>query len=600
MKRSFIFLIAALATLAWGANARTDSHVLGYCDGQVKTGATDGFSISDADQDISAAIFIPRSVAKVYAGCEIRQINAGLASTLNVETLAVWIRSTLDGEDLAGATLSKSSDPAIKKGWNSFTLPASYTIPSDTRGFYIGLTFHQKGNSVGLSVVQDLPVVENSLWVKLGNNADWTDRSPEGILPLEAIVTGENLPKVNLTLTALKVQPSVSISNGEIAGSVTVANRAEAVTGFDIICSVNDRQDTQVVRADATLAYKESKEFPFTLSFEGLAEGEHTLNVRIAGISEGEDANPDDNAMSAPFTAVSLFFPRKVLVEEFTTERCSNCPRVAGYMHEMLETAGADGRVIPLCHHSGFGTDWLTIPADVTYLWLFGRTNPFAPAIKVDRFTADYLPGYNNESSVLLPMSAEELSEAVTARKNVPAYVCLDLDVELTDGNAHVKVTGEGATESFTKNQPRIVVGLVEDNIPAREQAGLEEGQTYTQQHVNRAYNSIWGEYLEFNGNSYSYECDLAVKPEYVKENLSVVAYIWDYDPSEAEKCEVANANAIYYADMTDNTSSLSDISADTDGTVRYFSIDGLPLAAPADGITIVRRADGSTCKIMR
>ncbi len=589
-----------LATLNWAANAQLESHILGFCDGQVKTGATDGFSISDANQDVSAAIFIPASTAKVYAGCEIAQINAGLASTLNVETLAVWIRTSLDGEDLVSASLSKTTEPAIQKGWNTFSLPAPYIIPADTEGFYIGLTFHQKGNSVGLSVVQGLPFVDNSLWVKLGNDAEWTNRSEEGILPIEAIVTGENLPKVNLALTGLHVQPSVSISNGEISGSLTVTNRAEAVTGFEIVCSIDNLEAIQTKYVDVALAYKESKEIPFSFVFEGLVEGEHFFNLRIAAINEGDDANPDDNVMSVPFTAVSLFYPRNVVVEEFTTEMCVNCPRMAGYMHEMLESAGADGRVIAICHHSGFGTDWLTIPADVTYLGLFGNVSPFAPAILVDRFTADYLPGYNNDSSVMLPESADELSQAVNTRKEVPAYVYLDLEVELTDGNAHVKVTGERATEIFTNNQPRIVVGLIEDNIAALNQAGVEKGEPYIQQHVNRVYNSIWGEYLDFNDNSYSYECNLEVKPGYVKENLSVVAYIWDYDPSDADKCEIANANVIYYPDMTDNTSAISSIEADNEGQISYFSIDGLPLTAPGKGITIVRKADGSTSKIIR
>lgn len=601
MKRNLILLIMALVTLNWAANAQLESHTLGFCDGQVKTGATDGFSISDADQDVSAAIFIPSSSAKVYAGCEIAQINAGLASTLNVETLTVWIRTSLDGEDLVSASLSKTTDPTIQKGWNTFSLPVPYIIPADTEGFYIGLTFHQKGNSVGLSVVQGLPLVDNSLWVKLGNDAEWTDRSEEGILAIEALVTGENLPKVNLALTGLHVQPSVSISNGEISGSLTVTNRAEAVTGFDIVCSVDDREDIQTKHADVALEYKESKEIPFSFVFEDLTEGDHVFNVRLTGVNEGEDVNLDDNVMSASFFAVSLFYSRNVVVEEFTTEMCVNCPRVAGYMHEMLETAGADGRVIAICHHSGFGTDWLTIPADVTYLGLFGNVSPFAPAILVDRFTADYLPGYNNDSSVMLPESADDLSKAVNTRKEVPAYVYLDLEVELTDGNAHVKVTGERATEIFTTNQPRIVVGLLEDNIPALYQAGVEQGETYIQQHVNRVYNSIWGEYLVFDDNTYSYECDLEVKSGYVKENLSVVAYIWDYDPADADKCEIANANVIYYPDMTDNTSSFDSIDADVEGQISYFSIDGFPLTAPAEkGITIVRKADGSTSKIIR
>lgn len=589
-----------LATLNWVADAKIENHTLGFCEGQVKTGATDGFSNPEPDQDISAAIHIPAPVAKLYAGCEITQINAGLASTLNVESMNVWIRSSLDGENLAEATMTKTSTPSLKKGWNSFVLPSPFIIPEESEGFYVGLTFHQKGNSIGLSVVQGLPVVENSLWVKLGNETPWADRSEEGVLSIETLVSGDNLPAVNLTISSLQMQPSVSISNGELSGTLTVVNHAEQVSGFDIFCSLDNREDYLTQHVDVDLAFKESKEIPFSFTFDNLSEGDHMAYLRIGGIKEGEDAYPDDNVLSAPFSAVSHFFPRKVIVEEFTTEACINCPRVAGYMHEMLETSGADGSVIAICHHSGFGTDWLTIPADITYLGLYGTVSPFAPAIFVDRFTADYLPGYNNNSSVMLPESAEELSRAVNTRKNVPAYVCLDLDVELTDGNAHVKVSGQRATETFTNNKPRIVVGLLEDNIPAKVQAGVPEGETYIQQHVNRVYNSTWGEYLDFNGESYTYECDLEVKPEYVKENLSVVAYIWDYDPSDANKCEIANANVLYYPDMKDNTSGIDNISENSDADIKYYSIDGRALGSPQKGITIVSKANGTTSKILR
>jgi len=598
MIRKLVLLITALVTLPWVANAQTESQILGYCDGQVKTGSTDGFSNPGANQDISAAIYIPESVAKIYSGCEISQIKAGLASTLNVESLKVWIRTSLDSNDIVSETRAKSDDPSIAKGWNDFTLPAPYIIPSDTEGFYIGLTFHQKGNSVGLSVFQDLPAVDNSLWVKLGNDADWVNRSDEGILPIEAVVTGNNLPKVNVAVTGLQAQPSVSISNGEISGSVTISNKAETITGFDLIFSVDDQKDTKVVHSDVAIVYKESKQIPFTVAFDNLTEGDHVLNVRLANIKEGEDANIEDNEFSVVFNAVSLFFPRNVLVEEFTTESCSNCPRVAGYMHEMLESFVPAGRVVAVCHHAGFGTDWLTIPADNSYLWLYGKANVFAPAIKVDRFTADYLPGYENPSSIMLPESAEALSQAILARMNVPAYVSLDIEVELTDGNAHVKVSGKRANEIFTKNQPRIVVGLVEDNVKARSQAGVEDGRSYIHQHVNRAYNSTWGEYLDFTADNYIYECDLAVAPEYDKENLSVIAYIWDYDPSDADKCEVANSNAVLYKDMTDNTTSI--ISVSEDMQENYFSVDGIRMTSPGKGITIVRKSDGTTYKVVR
>lgn len=100
---------------------------------------------------------------------------------------------------------------------------------------------------------------------------------------------------------------------------------------------------------------------------------------------------------------------------------------------------------------------------------------------------------------------------------------------------------------------------------------------------------STWGEELQWDGNSYTYRCSLPVMDGYVKENLKVVAYIWDYDASDAGALEVCNSAELPYTGFTDNTTGISSAQAGglNDGApAEYYSPGGARLAAPQKAST--------------
>lgn len=75
--------------------------------------------------------------------------------------------------------------------------------------------------------------------------------------------------------------------------------------------------------------------------------------------------------LSGSFEVVTHDFTRNIIIEEFTTEQCPNCPRVAAYINDALESGQYDGRVFVACHHSGYYTDWLTASFATEYLWFY-------------------------------------------------------------------------------------------------------------------------------------------------------------------------------------------------------------------------------------
>lgn len=602
MRRLFLTIIALLVLVSAGS-AQVSGVSLGYCNDEMKNSCTDGFSTTEKDTWVSAAIYLTEDNLKLFTGNHIDSLRAGLASSLNIDSLRVWVRSSLDGEDLASGAISKATDPKLAKGWNQIALDNPYTI-SEGQGLYIGMSYHQKSTSVGLSVVPNSQ--PNALYVQLGSNAEWTDRSSEGALAIEALVYGDKLPKYNLKLESVEVQPVYVIDKGSMSVTATVKNLATmTITGFDAVCKIDDVDETYIAHIDEAIAYGETKTVSFTINPSAITETEpenRTVTITIDNLNEGDDEDMSDNTLNAAFSVVSHDFSRNVLIEEFTTEKCPNCPRVAGYMSEVLGMERFNGRVNMICHHSGYYTDWLTIPSDNSYLWFYNMGGAtFAPALLVDRATRPYISNNSETSPIYSPASADEIANVIDTRMLDVAFVSLKVSAEMDSINANemtITVMGERIKENFTVNPPRINVVLIENDITPLSQAGSTQG--FMHQHVSRAVNSTWGDEIVWEGNTYTYTCKLPLRNDYVRENLGIVAYIWDYDENDASKCEVANSSSISFKDFSVGTSTgISTLGVDMKKEVSaYYTIGGERVSQPVKGLNIVKYTDGSTRKI--
>ena len=588
MKHTILALSLLFAATLSGHAQSTQMNV-GYVDGQVNTSGTDGFSTNSKDAWVSGAIYLPAEKLQLLTGNHIDAIHAGLASRLNVDSLRVWVRSSLTGEDLASGAISgrSGSDPRANKGWNTVVLDNPYTI-STTEGIYVGYSFHQKGNTVALSVV-DHPQ-PNALFVQLGSEAEWQDRSSEGALAIEAYVAGDQLPKYNLTLNAISPEKAFTIDRGTLAVTAQVRNNGvQTITGFDAVCHLDGLDEAYTAHIDETIPYGETHEVAFTInpSITTTTPSNRTLTVTLDNLTEGADLDMSDNTLSAPFEVIAHDFTRNVLLEEFTTEQCPNCPRVAGYLHDALQDERIAGRAIALCHHSGYYTDWLTISSDNDYLWFFGATGSYAPAMMFDRTPMD-----GGATPVCLPQSADEIVLRTLERMKQTAFVSVGIKAEVDEENAnvlHVTVEGDRQKENFTPNEPRICVVLYEDNIKARSQSG--GGSDFTHQHVSREVNSTWGDVIEWNGDSYTYTCDLTLRDDYVRENLGVVAYVWSRDSTDPANNEVANVASITWDKVAN---SIAAPTVQDDATAHYYTVDGREVAnnGQLSGLYLVKKGN--------
>lgn len=585
MKKVLLSLFALLASFEV-SNAQVSGMNIGYCHGKLgpfpSTSDTYFSDISTKKKTwTSGAILIKKEKINSLAGNQIREIHAGLISKLNVDSLAVWVSESLDGPVLSTDTIAT---PA--KGWNTVALTKPVDITSDMQTLYVGYSYHQKSTSKAMSCTKT-PEPGYSCFIRSGND-EWKDYSSDYTVSVEALVYGDKLPKYDLTLSALDVQQNYVVDNGNLEFTMKVFNNATVtINGFDAVCTVDGSDEKYTVHCDSSIAYNESKTITMTVSptaIQTMDPATRTLTVTLTNLTEGEDEIPSDNTLSGTFNVTLHSFVRNVLLEEFTTEKCTNCPRVASYVHDAMNEPEFQGRLNTMENHAGYYTDSFTATFHNDWTWLFD--NLYAPAVLYDRHAED-----GAVTAVTCPNSKLELFEGIRKRLRETAFVSLKVtaDVDGENQKINVKVTGTRAKENFTKNPARITVVLTETNLAAISQAGA--GGEYTHYNVGRRVNSIWGDVLEWNGDDYTYECSIPYTQNYVLDNLGVLAFIHDYDPDDKTKCEVANSAAITSAEFTGKSTGICSPKASVnEAQAQYFDLQGRKLSTPTKGFNIVKR----------
>lgn len=585
MKKILLSLFALLASFEV-SNAQVSGMNIGYCHGKLgpfpSTSDTYFSDLSTKKKTwTSGAILIKKEKINSLAGNQIREIHAGLISKLNVDSLAVWVSESLDGPVLSTDTIAT---PA--KGWNTVALTKPVDITSDMQTLYVGYSYRQKSTSKAMSCPKT-PEPGYSCFIRSGND-EWKDYSNDYTVSVEALVYGDKLPKYDLTLSALDVQQDYVVDNGNLEFTMKVFNNATVtINGFDAVCTVDGSDEKYTVHCDSSIAYNESKTITMTVSptaIQTMDPATRTLTVTLTNLTEGEDEIPSDNTLSGTFNVTLHSFVRNVLLEEFTTEKCTNCPRVASYVHDAMNEPEFQGRLNTMENHAGYYTDSFTATFHNDWTWLFD--NLYAPAVLYDRHAED-----GESTAVTCPNSKLELFEGIRKRLRETAFVSLKVtaDVDGENQKINVKVTGTRAKENFTKNPARITVVLTETNLAAISQAGA--GGDYTHYNVGRRVNSIWGDVLEWNGDDYTYECSIPYTQNYVLDNLGILAFIHDYDPDDKTKCDVANSAAITSAEFTGKATAIFAPNASVnESQAQYFDLQGRKLSTPTKGFNIVKR----------
>lgn len=572
-------ITAFILALLFGFNSyAADSFRFGFCD-NTKNLDDKMIQLGGAMSVEAAAHFTAADLERFSSDGTIEGINVGLSTKYNIASIRAWLRDALTGENIATAELTSDSHPALADGWNAVIFASPVKIEPG-KDYYAGYTMTlSRTSSIALVSVQT-GNHDGACWLKVGDG-EWTDRSADlGILNLELLIMSDNLPQTDLELTKAAFTDDYLVPGEGVGIEYSIHNVGmNPVSEYKITLS-DEKAGISVSRTiECSLPHDARETRTETFAIDDLMP-EHSYNFifTVSGPDGKEDENPADNVVELPeIAAVNSTFERTVLIEEFTTERCSNCPAAAKNLKTMYDTLSDNEKkhTAIVCHHSGFYTDRFTKPCDESYLYFYGTSGrTFAPAFMFDRVKQS-----ERALPVIGPQSSAGLKSYFAQQRAREAFYSIEVSGRLDRSSRTVEldIRGKAAAQIFT--DPRITVYLTEDDVPAISQNN--GGVDYRHNHLIRAYNSTWGVKPEWSDSfNYTSSARLEYPEECNVDNMEIVAVISNYDADDCNNCEVGNAFKVRLAELKEN--GVENVCGETG--VRFYVADSRIVASAACG----------------
>lgn len=569
---------------------------LGYYNSDALTETHKGMGLPDYPGENKVAICLSEEILKPYVGKNIVGMRFGLTEEIGNSSVSLFKQGgSAPGEVCRTADVQNGA-----VGWNEVKFDEPYTIQAG-EVLYAGYSYTQLSNkkdykSFPFSAVEE-GLENQSLWVycKIGNNAGWNEFGMGGAnMSIQVLVEGDFaeyavLPEDFGTLKGAK--------NKDLAVAVKFMNNSkEAVSSLGYVVSVDgvagSEQSVDVSPAVGVGAYGTFKANVPCGNTEGLKE----VKVEVTKVN-GHKNGASSTVANGKISIADKMYERNVCIEEFTTEKCGNCPRVAGFLHTYLEEADPT-RVFAVCHHAGYYTDWLTKACDNKLLYLFNDNGgSFAPAMMFNRepaFNSQYAAG--QKDNVTIPSSAAEIKTITNYYLDeTMADAKLDMTLTYDEGESKViiVVTGE-SNKGYDTENALLTVYLTEDNVKAKNQSGASK---FYHQHVIRDYNSNWGDALTWNDNKFSATYEFDVDEAWKKDDLKVVAFLNKHNTKNRLDNRIENVTG---KDLIEKPTAIESVgSADNAVEVARYNAAGQRINGKQKGLNIVKLSNGTTLKVV-
>ncbi len=531
----------------------------------------------------SAAVKLDAVKLSRYAGNSIQTVRVSLPATkLFVDSVVVWVRSSLDGENISQGKITRFSDdyPSIQEGWNEVPLADPVALTEASSELYVGYTYYQRTKVCATRWIQNDGAV--SSYVKLGADAEWQEKKGYDIA-VEAGVDGSSMPANDVWLMDAR---GLISDNGTRCIEARLYNRGQQ-TASSLRFRMEGLQYSGSSLEYADIAPDCLDTIVFDLKGADALSANAKLNLSLEEVNGVADVYPDDNTVSCLFN-----YLRIVLVEEFTTEACPNCPRAAAYLHELLESSDVKMNMAVVCHHSGYHTDSFTTQTDLDYEWFYNADGgTYAPALMYNRKSMGTTP-------VVGAYSKEVIQQYIKAISNEESALALVAEATVSADNKTITVNVSGKRlKPFGNTDQRVTVFLTEDNVLSVDGQAGSGTDTYYHQHVMRGINSTWGEPVSWNGDDFEYTCTFNVDGQWKPSDLKVIASVGDYDSSSPNNCQIENNAVAVPEGWTDG---IDHVSADTVNAkpVDFFTLGGQRVSRPQAGsIMVVKMSDGTVRK---
>ena len=549
----------------------------------------DGASLQSLGTSVAetfdCAIKIPANEESVGAGT-IKAIRFYCLSSSNLSMTKVWISRSLPTDADAADYTQDVTVSSLKNGWNEITLGEPWEINNEE--IYVGWSYTIKNVAYSIPVGGDY--VANGTFIHSSQSVtEWQEIGDYGNLALQVLVEGGNF--VDNSATPVDFHAAVVELGKTVSVPVTVKNNGiTPITSLSY--TIYDGTTTSAEKTVQTSSISYSGTGTVNFPFEASAEvSNQTRTLTITKVNGNDNISGSPSASGRIQTVAELkTWPRKTLIEEFTTEYCTWCPTAAQGLHDFLEAyPELAEQVAVVCHHAGYYTDWLTVSASSTYTKFYGSGGTYAPAFMYDRYAFDGK----------IPVESRQSTTAgyrgrVESRLSFPSYANVGLTATFNEEKKKINVSCDlERSWLFTDSPIKLTLFLTEDNITAKSQSGAS-GE-FIHQHALRSVNSTWGATPTWQDDKASYTYTFTVNSAWKTDDLKVIAIISSYDSSDITNCVVENVACV----VPTLPEGIEKVTNNNAAVVGRYTIDGRRTDKAQKGLNIIKMSDGSVRKVL-
>lgn len=507
----------------------------------------------------------------------------------------------------------------FSRGWNEISLDDPVTIGDEA--IHIGpMVYETSGNPYPFVAVPG-PAFPGGYSISL-DNSPWIALSERGNLLMQVLIDRQPEEMPAAAMAAVGDLPLVVAPESELPCSLSIHNFSAQEISSVTVTTVTDNGQT-ILDSTMDLPYPvapfDTYVFSTALSTGFLESPETLYSISVSAINgKPTDLRPES---SFYLHVTHDAFLRIPLIEEFTSQRCTNCPFMAYYLDIALEQFTAP--YVYLSRHSGFLSDFFTVPEDEELTYLFNGYT-FNPAVMYDRTVFD-------EAKATPVVAAKESSsapytEAINKAASIPALARILVDSEIAADKASCRVYGRIA-DDIPADGLFLCAYMIENGIPAEGmyfQQGLDDApddapddllDRFRHNGIIRAsfHKTILGDPLEVDPDSREFDVrlpDTDVNADWKLENCEIVAFICRVDKDNIRENYILNAggsrwNEAVGVKQVSDDSSMPQISISPDRkisahgcrSIEVFTLSGMKTDSSASldpGIYIVRTISAS------
>ena len=376
----------------------------------------------------------------------------------NATDVKVWVRSALDGSNLAEATVSTPGKSSTE--WSQATFDQPVDVPAE--GVYVGYSFTLSSwysDYDYTPVVYAKKVTEKSFYLKQPTETAFTDKSATGCLAAQVSISGESL-KNNAASIADDMDDVMAKVGDEVTVTANLKNLgANGVKSIGYTYDMNGTTKEGSVTLDTPIQNIYNGDGTATLSL-GKPETEGTQEITIKLTKVNGVANENASKVKATVNVVALAQSanRKTLVEVYNDKQKPNSPRAFVGMEKLKEALGDSVVILNIHMSDSFAVaSYKDRASDSRYY--------SAPIAEVDRMTLTD-PYYGNATAAPYHFTADKVVSPYLKRISEAE---LGVKANWTDDNEDsVSIT---ATTKFLMSSSsayyRLGFAVIKDSITA-------------------------------------------------------------------------------------------------------------------------------------